>query len=482
MNYAGVKKNLIYQFAYQFIILILPLIVAPYLTRTLGKTPLGLYAYANSIAYYFVVVAMLGITRHGQRIIASHKDDETLLRKTFWSLFILHVLFSILAITLFAIFVIFFIKDNQSIYFILALYVLSALFDITWFYFGMEKFKTVIVRNLVIKLLETAAIFLFVKSNNDILLYTLIMSGSILISQILLFIKLVREVKFIKVSKKDIREHLSPLFVLSLSVIAISIYTVFNKTLLGILTNTDNIALYEYSNKIITIPRTIISVIGIVLFPRSSYYFSKNDINSVKKQYNYSILIVYFLAWGSIFGLLGISNLFVSLYYGPSFASTGEIIKAMSPIILIIGIGDIFRVQFLLPMKKDFVFTISIVINAVLNISLSFLLIPKFGVFGAVLSSIIAEFIGLLYQGFLIAKYINVKKTLMMSIPFIVSGIFMFIIIEYIKNYYNISISHLAIQVVVGTGSYIVLIFVWFTTFSKSKNLYRELLKKSFTK
>ena len=87
MKSDGLKKNLFFQFSYQFIVLVVPLIMAPYLTRTLGKEAIGIYSYTYSIAYYFVLVCMLGIVKHGQRIIASVKDDPIQLRKTFWSLF-----------------------------------------------------------------------------------------------------------------------------------------------------------------------------------------------------------------------------------------------------------------------------------------------------------------------------------------------------------------------------------------------------------
>ena len=80
----NLKQNFYFQFLYQAIILIIPLLVSPYLTRHLGDTALGIYAYANSIAYYFVIFANLGISRHGQRIIANNVNDITKLRKSFW--------------------------------------------------------------------------------------------------------------------------------------------------------------------------------------------------------------------------------------------------------------------------------------------------------------------------------------------------------------------------------------------------------------
>ena len=89
----NLKKNFAFQFLYQIVVLVIPMILSPYLTRTLQETSLGIYSYVYSIAYYFVVVANLGISRHGQRIIAQSRDDHKKLRKAFWSLFTFHAVF-----------------------------------------------------------------------------------------------------------------------------------------------------------------------------------------------------------------------------------------------------------------------------------------------------------------------------------------------------------------------------------------------------
>ena len=98
MKKQGLKANFIFQGLYQFIILCIPLIISPYLTRVIGSNGLGIYTYTNSIAYYFVLFANLGIAKYGQRIIAVNRDDLIRLRKTFWSLYIVHLAMSILVL------------------------------------------------------------------------------------------------------------------------------------------------------------------------------------------------------------------------------------------------------------------------------------------------------------------------------------------------------------------------------------------------
>lgn len=472
----SVKKNLLFQFMYQFIILVIPIVLSPYLTRTLGEGPLGIYSYTNSIAYYFVVFCMLGISRHGQRVIASRKENDIALRKTFWSLFSVHSIVSLIGLIGYLLFCFLFSKNNSCVFYAQSLYVLSALFDITWFFYGIEKFKNVVIRNALIKVIELILIFLLVKGNDDLMVYTIIMTSSMLLCQLMLFPTAIKIVKPISFSKEDMIEHIKPMLLLSVSVIAVSLYTVFDKTLLGIMTNTDNVAFYEYSNKIINIPKTFISVVGTVLFPRACTCFANNDIVGAKKYYNYSLMVVYLIGFGSVFGLLAISDLFVSIYYGENFIVCSNIIKTLSPVILIISLGDIFRVQFLIPMKKDVQFTICILINAVINLILSVVLIPILGIYGAVIGTICAEVFGLIYQGIAVKEYVDIKNTITSALPFLLASLIMYAVISLIQILFDGCFIALVVQMVVGILVYMLILSIYFLCVSKNREVFRQYL------
>ena len=225
----NVKKNFIYQILYQVVILVLPLVTAPYLTRILGKDNLGDYGFTFSIAYYFVVLANLGIGKHGQRIIAARKNDENLVRKTFWSLFFAHSVFSVISLSAYILFSIL-QSELNDLYLIQSIYVMSALFDITWFFYGIENFKSVVIKNFILKILETSLIFILVRTVNDLYIYTFIMVGSTILGYLILFPQVIIYVKPIKFGWVDVKEHIKPLLLLSIAVIASSLYTFFDKT------------------------------------------------------------------------------------------------------------------------------------------------------------------------------------------------------------------------------------------------------------
>lgn len=346
------KKNFVFQCTYQAVILIIPLFVSPYLTRTLGSTSLGIYTYTYSIAYYFVMFAMLGINRHGQRIIASRRNDILKLRKTFWSLYFVHLVTSFLAIVAYIAYCAFICSSDTKIAFAQTIYVTSAALDITWLFYGLEKFKIVAIRNAVIRIAECACIFLLVKSPSDVGIYTIIMCTSTCLGHAIMMPQVIHAIKPIRFGLNDVKEHLKPMITLFAAVVASSLYTMFDKTLLGLLSSKDNVAFYEYSNKIIAIPRTFITVISTVLFPRACQLASKRDYNGMKNTMDQALIVTAFIGFAACFGLVSIADLFAVLYYGEDFAICGNVISCMSPMILIIGIGEAVRTQYLYPLKK----------------------------------------------------------------------------------------------------------------------------------
>lgn len=462
------KKNFAYQFIYQAVILVVPFLVSPYLTRTMGSTSLGIYTYTYSIAYYFVITAALGINRYGQRIIAQKKKDILDLERTFWSLFTLHVVVSIIVFIAYIIYAVFICNDNKSVALAQGIYVFSAVVDITWLFYGLEKFKTIAIRNAFIKVLEAACIFAFVKSPNDLLLYTLIMSCSLCLSQIVVWPMVVGVIKPVKISRREVFSHFKPMMVLFASTVAATLYTVFDKTLLGVLSTTDNVAFYEYSNRIITLPKTFIVIISTVLFPRACKMAVDNNTEGLRVNFNYSLLTVSFIGFASIFGLIGIGEPLVTLYYGTDFSACGAVAISMSPLIYIIGLGEAVRNQYVFPFKKDNYMVAILSTNAVINLILTAILIPQFGIYGAVAGSMVAEMFGLVMEIFICREYICVKDIFSKAIPFAVIGVCMLLAIKGIGAIMPDGYVTVAVQFVVGAFVYILLTIVYGMLFDET--------------
>ena len=451
----SIKNNFAFQLIYQVLVLAIPLVLSPYLTRTLGGEALGVYTYTNSIAYYFLMVANLGILKYGQRVISESVSDLTKLRKAFWSLYSVHALFSLLSLTIYIPFVFLFCKANQVIFLIHIAYVLSAMFDITWLFYGLEKFKVVVLINASIKVIECFLIFWFVKSASNLWLYTVIVVFGILISQVLLLPFASTFLKPIRFSKNDFTAHIKPLFIFSISVVAVSLYTVFDKTLLGLLSSVDNVAYYEYANKIVALPRTFITIIGTVLYPRACKLSSAGKSNEQKNLMIVSFYVVFLIGFASLFGFASISKQFAALYFGEEFMVSGEVMIAMCALPTIIGLGDVIRMQYLIPNHFDKEYIICIVLNAIVNIVLSLILIPVIGVYGAVVGTTAAELFGLVFQMIICRKFISPVVILKSSFPFALIGFLMFGFLRIVSESLGEGLVSLIITIFVGAFIYL---------------------------
>ncbi len=467
MKKQSLSKNYILQFLYQGLMLVIPFILSPYLTRTLQETALGTYGYVHSIAYYFVIAANLGIEIHGKRLVSQNSHDPKKLRRGFWSLYTVHAIFSLLAILVYLVFAAAFGEGSKIIYLIETLYVVSALFDITWLFYGLENFSSVVIKNAVVKLAECLSIFLLVKSPQDLWKYTLITASGILVGQLVMLPQAVKLVRPIRFTQEDAREHIKPLFLFSVSIIAISLYTVFDKTLLGVLTTKENVAFYEYSDKIINIPKSFVRIIGTVMLPRACRLVSLGRQAEQKKYIEYAFIGTAFISMASIFGLLGIADQFAILFYGENFSACGSIIKALSPLTYIIGMGSVLRSQVMIPHGLDKQFNLCIVFNAIINLVLSLLLIPVLGIYGAVAGTLAAELFGLCYQLVLCRKYIDYKVLTRSTAPFVIIGAVMLLAIRSTTSNITANVTSLMLQVLIGAVVYSVLSMVYAFVFHR---------------
>lgn len=476
---SSVKSNFIYQVLYNCITMVIPLVVTPFLTRALLENKIGEFTYSRSIASYFVLFAMLGIGKYGQRLISQNKDDELQLRKMFWSLYYVHAFFSALGLVIYVLSVLF-IADDKILYWIQGIYVLSALFDIAWLYYGLENFRSVVIRNAIIKIVEAVLYVLLIKAPEDIYLYAVINCSALFLSQLVLMPGAIKEIKPVSVKWEECRSHIKPLMVFAVAVIGITLYTVFDTTLLGLFSTKDNVAFYEYSNRIAKIPLAVASIIGTVLFPRACKLVVQNNISEQKKYLNFSMIIVSIVGSASFWGLLVVGEPLAKIYLGDNFSSCGPIISVLSSLVYIVGIGDVVRTQLMIPNGMDRQYITSIMLSAVINLVLSTILIINFPkeiqVYGAVLGTIAAEFVGMIYQIYLCRRFISITKLLQTVVITFIVGSIMYVVLRMITFNIQWGIGTLAMVIVFGAFIFIPLILVYIFLFEKDfrKALFRR--------
>lgn len=434
----NIKKNFIYNLIYQILILIIPLVTAPYLARKIGVTGLGIYSYTYSIVYYFMLISLLGLNNYGNRTIAKVRDKKEELSRNFWEIYIGQLLLTLLMIILYLIYVNIFAKEYYLISLIEVIFIFSSMLDINWLFFGLEKFKITILRSGLLKILSLVLIFIFVKKSSDLIVYVIIMSITTLLSQVIIWPFLKKYILFIRVTKKGVIKHFRPNLTLFVPVIAVSLYKVMDKIMLGMMSNINEVGYFESAEDIINVPGTIITALGTIMLPKISNMISnKLDIN---KYIEKSLKFIMFLSFPMLFGLVLIAKDFSIFYYGKAFEKVGVIIQLLSITIPFSAFASVIRTQYLIPNELDKEYIVSVLFGAIVNLVINTLIIGTYMSIGACIGTIFAEFSVMFVQIIYTRKKLNLKKYYKFSLEFMIKSLIMFLIIIFIK-YYLINIS-----------------------------------------
>lgn len=460
MEKKSISRNYIYNLSYQILLIFLPLITTPYVSRVLGAENIGIYGYTLSIVTYFILFGALGISMYAQREIAYVQNDIQKRSKIFFEIVIFRIITMAISII---IYYIFFVKGPkyQLYYFIFIIELISTCFDISWFFQGLEEFKKTVLRNIVVKLLSFACILIFVKNENDLYVYILIYVLSNIIGNLSLWLYLPKYIQKVKINTLEILKHLKPTLWLFIPQIAMQIYTVMDKTMIGyIIVEKSEVGFYEQAQKIIKLCITIVTSLGLVMVPRMANTFACGDKAKLKEYMCNSFRFVYFLAFPIIIALICISSKFVPIFFGEGYEKVAILINIISPIILFIGISNITGTQYLLPTKKQKSFTISVTAGAIINFILNMFLIKRIGAIGASIATVIAEATVTIFQLYSIKNEFKVKEFIILGKNNFISSIVMAIPIILLSYFIKQPIICLITQVGVGFIVYIGFLFI----------------------
>lgn len=461
---SDIKRNYIYNVIYQLLVIMFPIITMPYISRIIGPNGIGIYSYTHSIVYYFVIISMLGINNYGNRSIAKVRENNKNLNKSFFEIYFIQFLMGVISLFIYICFLTFNDKYS-SIFTIQILYLISCFFDINWFYFGIEKFKFTSVLNICVKIAVIVLLFLFVNSKDDLEIYTFIMTSSILISQLILWIPLHKyiNIKYLKSLniKFALKKHFVPCLKLFIPVIAVSLYKYMDKIMLGIMTTIDDVAIYENAEKVVNLPICLITALGTVMLPRISNISNKLDKEKMNSYLDKTLSFSMFLSFPISFGLISVANLFAPLFFGSAFIECGNVIKYLAITNVFVSWASVIRMQFLLPKEKDNIYIVSVLFGAIINFVLNLILIKLIGLIGAVLATIFAEFVVMFIQTYMIRREIYVKRLITNILPFFAKSLVMFLLIRLIDmtvQRFNISnIILLVMEILCGIGIYFAL-------------------------
>jgi O-antigen/teichoic acid export membrane protein len=459
----SVLKNYSYNLIYQITLIVIPIITIPYVSRILGSSGLGIFAYTGSIVQYFLIFANLGLSIYASREIAYVKHDNFKRSKLFTELIIIQ--FSITFIVLIAFFLYLFEFDKTyfNLYLIQSISIVSIAFDISWFYIGIEDFKKNVIRNLIVKLLAFTLLFIIIKKQDDLWKYILLTVGSIFLGQLYMWFGIGKYIMKIQLKQLYFFHHINKakffFLIMAIGIIGMNL----NKTLIGLYVNPSELGKYDMSLKLIMMSLIIITSLGSVMTPRIAAIYIQGDLKKIKEYLKMSFQFTLFFSFLIVPLLIGISNNFVHWFLGSHFNGASVYMMMLSPMIIINSLSNLLATQYMIPSGNEKKYFYSLIFGCTIGILSSLVLVKNFSVFGACISIIIGEssilfahiyqirgqsvFVGILKYGwhfivacipivfvsFFLEKAINIP-ILLTFVQIIISVILYLIILFFLKN------------------------------------------------
>lgn len=487
-----VKKNYLYNLIYQIFGLIIPLVITPYLSRVLGSNGIGQYSFAYSLATYFVLFAAFGFNTYAQREIARAQGDKKKQSLIFWEIVIARLVTVTSSLVVYFALIVFGIygKIYTVLMLVLSANIFSTVFDITFLFQGNEEFGIIAIRNIIIKIIGIVGILIFVKNEKHVWIYAFCQAIIFVVSNLSLWTRLPKALVKVNVRDLKIKKHYLPTLRLFIPTVAISIYTMLNKTLLGVMipgvneigerfADIEN-GYYDQSEKLIRMAMTVITSLGTVMIPRNSQAINSGDIEGFKKNIDGAIKFVFFLGTPIMFGLSAVAQNLSSWFFGPGYEKVPILIMMFSPLILLVGLSNVLGLQYLLPLKKDSKYTIAITCGAAFNLVFCLVLIPFFWSFGACAASIVAELIVTILMFLFSKKDVKLKKIVLSSWKYLVAGAMMFFLVFFTQLFLSKSISNTLLLVAEGVVSYLLMLLLLKDDFLSRtiKKAYYKIIKK----
>lgn len=433
----SISKNYIYNLSYQLLTLVTPFITTPYISRVMGPDGVGTYSYTTSIVAYFILLASLGIANYAQREIAYHQDDVHAQSRIFYEVMGIRTITVSISLLSYYLIISHCDVEDKVIYWVQAINIIVVLFDISWFFQGLEEFGKIVLRNFVVRILNIAGIFLLIHDASDLLLYIGMMAVMNLLGAVSIWLYLPKYL--VRVARAEINPFRNFLVIIQLFLpqIAIQVYTVFDKTMIGVLTGSafEN-GYYEQAEKIVKIGLMLVTSLGPVMLPRIASAYAHNDMEAIHHYIMRSYRFVWMIGLPMMFVTIGLIDTAVPWFFGPGYEKVGLLVKIFSGLLLAIGISNVTGVQYLISVNKQNTLTLTVLLGAIINFCLNMILIPSMESTGAAIASVAAETAIALVQFYFVRTYFSLSKVLQLSKCYLLCSLLMFAFLMMVSSIY----------------------------------------------
>jgi O-antigen/teichoic acid export membrane protein len=456
--------------------MLFPLITFPYMSRVLGPEGVGKINFSVSLVSYFTLLASVGIPLYGIREVAKVRDDKPALSALIQELLVIHGVTSFISLLAFMVLIFVDPKIHQEVFlfFIVSFSVPLSMLTMEWLYQGLEEYAYITIRSVSFSALSVIALFIFVHREQDYVISALITIVASLGSSILNFWNARKRIFAPRNHPWAFRKHVKPLGTVYAMNFIISIYINLDTVMLGFLSTARSVGYYSSAMKLTKILLAMVSSFSAVLLPRLSYYLSNNMQFEFDQMLKKSLGVILLLCLPVTTALMFMSREVILILAGAQYLPAVSCVMITAPVILVIGLNNLFGFQILYAMGKEKAFILSVSAGAIVNVVLNFSLIPSMAHLGAAWGAVIAETVILVVEIIFVRQFYNVYWPWKNVGKYTLATLTMMFVLLFVQ--WNVSEDHLimrlVIEVLAGGGVYSLILLL----------LHEELVGEMFAK
>lgn len=390
----SLKQNFTYKAILTIVNPLLGIFIFPYISRILGVGNLGLVDFVDNTINYFLLFAMMGIGSVGVRSIAAANGSREDLSRIFSNLLGLNLCFTIILLLAYFIAIHFVSRFNEysELFYIGSAKILFSVLLIEWFFTGIENFKFITIRTLFIKVIYLISIFIFIKDQDDYLLYFILTVIVIVVNAV---VNLFYSRKFVYIRFKELFnfKYLKEYVEIGVYTIMTSMYLTFNVMYLGLVTNNIQVGFYTAAYRLYTLILGLFTAFTSVMLPRMSSLLASGNSVEYNRYINKSFE---FVALFSIPMAICSSILAPELIYllcGSGYEGAILPMRIIMPALILVGIAQILAIQVLMTLKKDRVLLVASIVGAIISVLINVIIVSKLGSVGSAVVLLSAEFV-----------------------------------------------------------------------------------------
>jgi O-antigen/teichoic acid export membrane protein len=470
-----IKKNFVYNLVLTVSNIIFPIVTFPYASRILGPEGIGKVQFVNTFAVYFVLMAALGIPIYGIREVAKLRNEPEALKRLITELITLNFFISMIMLVLYTIIVYSspVLYADRHFYAIAAVMLVLGCFNIDWLYSGLERFRFIAARSVIIKAASVLVLFLLVRDNDDDVYYLAITVGGVVFNNLWNMWSARHYLDFRNLVYQQLKIHYKPLLYIFSTVAAISVYAILDTIILGFLTDFVAVGYYTAASRIIKITIPVLTALGTVLIPQMAAAFKENNLDHVKDLANHSMSFVISLGLPMTIGLIALAPELIILFSGQQFAAAILPMQLFAPVLFIIGLSNVWSVQILMPAGKDKYVTIAAVLGLVSSLLLNFILVPRFSYIGATIANVLTETVVMCALIFYATKVVKVPFNIKLSLATLGISATFFPIVFLVRRVFNQDILICVVSVILCG-----IVYIGFQLFIIKNKIFMELADK----